>query len=514
MDQTPMNNSNAHSCVLTVFGGGGDLTHRKIVPAIYNLFLEGTLPESFALVGVDRLEMSDRQYRDHLRDGVDQFSRRGATSGDQWNKFAARVGYLAADFNDAQAFGRLAAILATRDKESATTPDHVFYLATSPTLIELVVRQLVRANLMTDAVRQRLVVEKPFGRDLKSAEVLNRTLTGLLKENQIYRIDHYMGKETVQNILAFRFANSIFEPIWNRRYIDHVQITVAEAVGVEHRGGYYDHSGAARDMLQSHLLRVMTLVAMEPPVSFKADEVRNKTVDVLRAIRPIAPEEVDRRAVRGQYGAGQIDGEDVVAYRTEPDVDKSSTTETYAAVKLLVDNWRWQDVPFYLRTGKRLKRRVSEIVAQFRPVPHRSFPDSAVPWWHPNRLTIGIQPDEAIVLNFQAKKPGSVMELRPVDMRFSYREAFNVPIPEAYETLLLEVMHGDATLFMRADQVEIAWAVVQPILDRWAQQAPADFPNYASGSWGPAAADALLVDDADTWHEPVTAPAAVPEKAQ
>jgi len=504
---------NSQPCVLTVFGAGGDLTHRKIVPAVYNLFLDGDLPPTFALIGVDRVQMNDQQFRDHLREGVDQFSRRGATKTDEWNAFAARVNYLDADFKDAKAFGRLADLLSARDKESATPTEHVFYLATSPTMIELIARQLVQAKLMGDVVRQRLVVEKPFGRDLSSAETLNQSLTGLLKEKQIYRIDHYMGKETVQNILAFRFANSVFEPIWNRRYIDHVQITVAEAVGVEHRGGYYDRSGAVRDMLQSHLLRVMTLVAMEPPVSFKADEVRNKTVDVLRAIRPIAPEDVDRCAVRGQYGAGKIDTENVVAYRAEPDVDPNSATETYAAVKLQVDNWRWQGVPFYLRTGKRMKRRVSEIVAQFRPVPHRSFPDSAVPTWQPNRLTIGIQPDEAIVLTFQAKLPGSVMELRPVDMRFSYREAFNVPVPEAYETLLLEVMRGDATLFMRADQVEIAWAVVQPILDRWAQTPPAEFPNYASGSWGPAAANTLLDHEEDKWHDPVTAPASVPEPA-
>jgi len=509
-----MNNSTSHPCVITVFGAGGDLTHRKIVPAIYNLFLEGTLPESFALLGVDRLDMSDQQFRDHLRDGVDQFSRRGPTQSDQWSAFAARLGYLAADFHDAAAFQRLAALLATRDKAFAAPTEHVFYLATPPTMIEPIVRQLCGAKLLADAAQTRFVVEKPFGRDLASATELNGILTALVAERQIYRIDHYMGKETVQNILAFRFANSIFEPIWNRRYIDHVQITVAETVGVEHRGGYYDHSGAVRDMLQSHLLRVMTLVAMEPPVSFKADEVRNKTVDVLRAIRPIAREEIDRLAVRGQYGAGKLDTEDVVAYRSEPDVDRNSTTETYAAVKLLVDNWRWQDVPFYLRTGKRLKRRESEIVAQFRPVPHRSFPDSAVPWWQPNRLTIGIQPDESIELTFQAKKPGSVMELRPVDMRFSYREAFNVPVPEAYETLLLDVMRGDATLFMRADQVEIAWAVVQPILDQWAQQPPTEFPNYASGLWGPAAADKLLADDGRSWHEPVTAPAAALERPE
>ncbi len=509
-----MNNSTSKPCVLTVFGGGGDLTHRKIVPAIYNLFLDGLLPRPFALVGVDRLEMNDQQFRDHLRDGVNQFSRRGATKTDQWSEFAARVGYLAADFNDAKAFGRLAELLAARDKEANAPTEHVFYLATSPSLIELIARQLCQAKLMADVVRQRLVVEKPFGRDLKSAETLNRMLTGTLEEKQIYRIDHYMGKETVQNILAFRFANSIFEPIWNRRYIDHVQITVAESVGVEHRGGYYDHSGAVRDMLQSHLLRVMTLVAMEPPVSFYPDEVRNKKVDVLRAIRPMTADEVARRAVRGQYGAGTIEAEQVIGYRQEPDVDGNSATETYAAVKLFVDNWRWQDVPFYLRTGKRLKRRVSEIVAQFRPVPHRSFPESAVPWWQPNRLTIGIQPDESIVLTFQAKRPGSVMELRPVDMRFSYREAFDVPVPEAYETLLLEVMRGDATLFMRADQVETAWAVVQPILDLWAQQPPSEFPNYESGSWGPAAADDLLAHNGRTWHEPVTTHANVPEREE
>jgi glucose-6-phosphate 1-dehydrogenase len=346
-------------------------------------------------------------------------------------------------------------------------------------------------------------VEKPFGHDLASAVALNAALTAVFEEKQVYRIDHYLGKETVQNILAFRFANALFEPIWNRRYIDHVQINVAEQVGVEHRGEYYEHAGALRDMIQNHLMQILALIAMEPMVSFDADEVRNKKVDVLKAIRPVSVEQVRQVAVRGQYGAGLMEGQKVPAYRHEPGVAADSSTETFAALRLSVDNWRWQDVPFYLRTGKRLKARASEVVIQFRPVPHQSFPEAAALAWQPNRLIVHIQPQEGIVLRFQAKQPGPTLQLSPVGMNFSYQEAFKTKSPQAYETLLADVMAGDATLFMRADQVEASWSLLTPILDAWAEIKPVDFPNYESGSWGPEAADMLIAHDGRSWLQPI-----------
>jgi glucose-6-phosphate 1-dehydrogenase len=487
---------------LVIFGGGGDLTHRKLIPALFNLYLDQWLPECFAVIGIDRLAMSDDAFRQHLRQGVDEFSRRGKTTDAAWQPFAAGLSYFTGDFANDKTYAELASRLAAQDTSCNTTSNHLFYLATPPTLVEGIAGHLSQAKLTADRQRTRVVFEKPFGHDLASAQAINQKLMEVLAEKQIYRIDHYLGKETVQNILALRFANSLFEPLWNRRYIDHVQITVAEEVGVEHRGGYYDHSGAVRDMIQNHLLQILCLIAMEPIVSFQADEVRNKKVDVLRAIRPIEPADVPHCAVRGQYGSGRAEGESVPGYRKEPDVAPNSTTETYAAVKLWVDNWRWQDVPFYLRTGKRLPARVSEAVIYFRPVPHRSFPPSATEHWQPNRLVLRIQPDEGILLLFQAKQPGLSLRLQPVDMRFTYREAFNTEGPEAYETLLLDYMRGDATLFMRADQVETAWSVVMPIIDRWSSIPPSGFPNYPAGSWGPAAADALLAQDGRCWGLP------------
>ena len=361
--------------------------------------------------------------------------------------------------------------------------------------------QLGKVNLADD-LNNRVVVEKPFGRDFYSAQHLNSELQSIFKESQLYRIDHYLGKETVQNIFAFRFANSMFEPIWNRRYIDHVQVTVAEDIGVEHRGGYYEQAGALRDMVQNHLLQLMSLIAMELPISFDADEIRNRKVDVLRAIREIPAESVHRFAVRGQYGGGWIKSKKVRAYRAEPDVAPNSNIETFAAMKLYVDNWRWQDVPFYLRTGKRLPARVSEVVIQFRPVPHQSFPTTALVQPEPNRLVIRIHPTEGILLRFMAKKPGEVLQLTPVDMRFTYREAFKSVPPEAYETLLLDVMLGDFTQFMRADQLETAWSVLTPVLEAWESVEPADFPNYTSGAWGPEEAEVLIAQDGRTWHLP------------
>jgi glucose-6-phosphate 1-dehydrogenase len=365
-------------------------------------------------------------------------------------------------------------------------------MATPPSLFGEIPSFLNYAGLAADPERSRIVIEKPIGYDLESALALNRTLASGFQESQIFRIDHYLGKETVQNNLAFRFANPLFEPIWNRRYVDYVTITVAEEVGVEHRGGYYDGAGALRDMVQNHILQLLCLVAMEPMVSFDADEIRNKKVDVLHAVRPIHPDEVHQYAVRGQYGRAVTGGNKLRGYREEEGVPADSVTETFVALKLLLDNWRWQGVPFYLRTGKRLPRQVSEVSIQFRAVPHQSFPAEASLSWQPSRLVMSIQPDEGIVLGFQAKYPGPQMQLRPVEMRFNYRESFAAPSPDAYETLLWDLMKNDATLFMRADQVEAAWRLLMPILEVWNATPPSDFPNYAVGTWGPEDTQGLL----------------------
>ncbi len=488
--------------VLVIFGAGGDLTWRKLTPALFNLFLDHYLPEQFAILGVDIKAMKDDDFRKHLRQGVDQFSRRGKPDDQDWQAFSKNITYLAADFTQADFYSDLGGILAEKDKAWGEQANRVYYQATPPRFVENIVNQLGKSKLAQNRKRSRIVLEKPFGRDLESANALNEMLTRVFNETQIFRIDHYLGKETVQNILAFRFANSLFEPIWDRRYIDHIQITMAERVGVEHRGSYYDQAGALRDMIQNHLLQVLCLIAMEPPVSFVDEEIRNKKVDVLHAIRQIPQDKVHEYAVRGQYAEGWIEGEQAVGYRQEPGVNEDSITETYAALKLFVDNWRWQDVPFYLRTGKRLPSRVSEVAIQFKPAPHQSFPATSLGDWQPNRLVIQIQPEEGILLRFQAKRPGPKVRLGPVDMRFSYRDAFQTTPPEAYETLLLDVMVGDATLFMRADQVEAAWNVVMPVLDGWNAVSPENFPNYQSGTWGPEAAQILIATDGRSWILP------------
>jgi glucose-6-phosphate 1-dehydrogenase len=488
--------------VIVIFGGGGDLAWRKLVPALFNLYLDHWLPGQFAIIGVDLKSMSDQEFRDHLREGIDQFSRRGKASDADWNAFAPLLSYQTADFNDPASFSRLASTLAEKRKAWNTNVNFIYYQATPPATVELLVNQLGKAGLAKDRQHSRIILEKPFGHDLDSARALNQMLTAVFSENQIFRIDHYLGKETVQNILAFRFANAMFEPIWDRRYIDHIQITMAEEVGVEHRGGYYDHAGALRDMVQNHLLQVLCMIAMEPPVSFQDEEIRNKKADVLHALRPISEDAIHQVAVRGQYAAGWIEGEKKIPYRQEPGVSPDSNTETFAALKLFVDNWRWQDVPFYLRTGKCLSTHVSEVSILFRPVPHQTFPVAAIRDWQANRLVINIQPNEGIRLCFQAKRPGPKVHLGPVEMRFTYQDAFHSVPPEAYETLLLDGMTGDATLFMRADQVEAAWSVVMPVLKAWEASPAENFPNYPAGSWGPDEAQILISKDGRSWFLP------------
>ncbi len=491
-------------CAMVIFGASGDLTERKLAPALYYLARERLLPAGFSVIGCGRTPFTHDQFREKMRAAVQKALRLPEGDGALLKSFLEGVFYLTDDFGMSPAYGRMSALLDQLDRERGAGGNRLFYLSTPPSFFPVTVTHLGVAGLAKPKEPgknwTRIVVEKPFGRDLASARELNRIVTGVFNEEQVYRIDHYLGKETVQNLLVFRFANGVFEPLWNHRYIDHIQITVAEDLGVENRGSYYEEAGLLRDMIQNHVLQLLSLVAMEPPATFQAAAVRDEKAKVLRSIRPIPVERVNDFAVRGQYAEGSVKGQKVPAYRSEPKVVPNSETPTYAAVKFYIDNWRWAGVPFYLRSGKRLAKRVTEISIQFHRVPHLLFRDTPTEEIEPNLLGIQIQPNEGISLKFSAKLPGATMQIRPVVMDFRYGESFGASPPTAYETLLLDCMLGDGTLFNREDAVELSWELVEPILARWKQDGSKGLAFYEAGSWGPAEADVFIEADGRRWQ--------------
>ncbi len=480
------------SCILIIFGASGDLTKRKLFPALYSLAYRGLLPEHFAVVGVSRSEETDDEFRERMKASVQEHSR-DPFRDDVWEPLAEGMHYVAMDFADEEREDSLAATLTKLDEERQTGGNRVYYLATPPAVFETVVKAVGKRRSAQGWAR--LIIEKPFGHDLASAKKLQKVLEKYFAENEIFRIDHYLGKETVQNMMALRFANGIFEPIWNRQFVDHVQITVAETMGIGGRAEYYERAGAIRDIFQNHMLQLVAITAMEPPIDFTADSVRNEKVKVLRAMHTPGPKSV----VRGQYGRGYIEGEEVPAYRGEAGVDPNSMTETYVAAKLYVDNWRWADTPFYVRTGKRLARRETTIAIQFKRAPHPPFEELSAERLKPNVLIVHVQPDEGVSLAIGVKVPGQGMTIRTVHMDFLYGGAFRTGLPEAYERLILDAMLGDATLFTRIDEVEEQWALVDAIVAAWARDRPA-YPNYSAGTWGPSAADGLMERDGRAWR--------------
>jgi glucose-6-phosphate 1-dehydrogenase len=489
----------AGPCAIVICGAAGDLTSRKLIPSLYNLAKAQLLPSEFCVLGFSRDEMSDDQFRKQ----VTRFLPATEQGTPSWEWFTQRLRYQQGDFGDANAYAQLASRLTQLDQECKTDGNYLFYLATAPSFFGPIVQHLGQVSLSDQSTGRwrRVVIEKPFGHDLDSARALNREVKSVLTENQIYRIDHYLGKETVQNILVFRFSNGIFEPIWNRRYIDHIQITNGETVGVEQRGGYFDTAGTLRDMVPNHMMQLISLTAMEPPVSFQADAVRDEQAKILTAIQPLSAEDVLHYTVRGQYGEGTIGNDKVPAYRTEPGVSRESRTETFVAMKLNIDNWRWAGVPFYLRTGKRLPQRHTEIAIYFKRAPFVLFRQTAVHKLQTNQLVIQIQPEEGISLSFGAKVPGPVLRLGSVDMSFEYSKYFGADSYSGYEVLLYDCMMGDATLFQRADMVEAGWRVVDPILDVWKALPPRSFPNYAAGAWGPKDSEDLMERDGRRWRK-------------
>ncbi|MGH8022856.1 MAG: glucose-6-phosphate dehydrogenase [Limisphaerales bacterium] len=493
-------------CSIVFFGASGDLTARKLIPAFYHLCKDKLMPPAFRVIGFARREKTDESWRQELRTALNQFSRTKPVDEKVWSDFASNVFYCKGDVTDAAAYGKLEECL-----NSFNSPrlrhNLLFYLATQPSQFGGIIEQLHAAKLLhkQDSGQgwQRLVIEKPFGHDLATARALNTELTRFADERQVFRIDHYLGKETVQNILMFRFSNSIFEQLWNRESVDHVQITVGEKMGVGDRGGYYEEAGALRDMVQNHILQVMALVSMEPPVSIEAESIRDEKVKLLKSIRRLAPSDVARQIVRGQYFAGAVDGQPRTGYRQEPKVKADSNVETYVALKLFIDNWRWSGVPFYLRTGKNLPMSASDVRIQFRPTPNVLFNALCDSRLDPDALTLRLQPNEGISLRFNGKVPGMSLGVRPVRMHFSYDSEFGAYTPEAYERLLLEAIAGDATLFIRRDEVETAWQIVDSIREGWRDKALTNREFYAAGTWGPIAADDLLAQNGHAWHEPL-----------
>jgi len=486
---------------MVIFGASGDLTRRKLIPALYNLAQNQLLSREFAVIGVARSPMSTEDYRKRVSEDIKQFAT-GKVEADIWEWFIRRMHYLSGDLSDKNLYLQLKDLLDKVDKDHSTHGNHMYYMATAADFFGPAVEQLAAVGLMQQDNQhwRRVVIEKPFGHDLESARLLNQQLLRVAEEKQIYRIDHYLGKETVQNILALRFANGIFEPIWNRRYIDHIQISVAETVGVEMRGGYYDKAGALRDMVPNHIMQLITLTAMEPPISFEANAVRDEQAKILHAIQPFSAEDVLSKTVRGQYGEGTMDNQRVPAYRSEDGVPPDSRTETFVAMRLMIDNWRWAGVPFYLRTGKRLPGRSTHVVIQFRRAPFMLFRETQVENMMPNQLVLHIQPEEGISLRFAAKTPGPTMQLGEVNMDFAYADYFGVTPSTGYERLLHDCMIGDATLFQRADMVEAGWSIVNPVLDVWKALPPRNFPNYPAGTWGPKEADELMERDGRRWR--------------
>jgi glucose-6-phosphate 1-dehydrogenase len=488
----------AGPCAIVVFGAAGDLTKRKLVPALYNLAKERLLSENFAVVGVSVDDLSENAFHEQ----VTQFLDKEDHSADSWHWFQERIQYERGDFGDEKTYTSLAKRLADVDARFGTQSNYLFYLATAPKFFSEIVRHLGNSGLAHEDNDhwRRVIIEKPFGHDLESAKALNAQICSVLDEHQIYRIDHYLGKETVQNLLVFRFSNSIFEPLWNDRYIDHVQITNAETVGVERRGGYFDNVGTMRDMVPNHLMQLISLTAMEPPASFRSEAVRDEQAKVLHAIKPFQSDEVLQHTVRGQYGPGEIDGVRVPGYRNEPGVAPDSRTETFVALKLAIDNWRWAGIPFYIRTGKRLAERHTEVTIQFKKTPLQIFQDTPGHKLRTNQLVIEIQPQEGMMLSFGAKIPGSTVRVGSVDMSCEYAQYFKSEPKTGYEILLYDCMIGDPTLFQRADMVEAGWGVVDPVLDVWRAVSPRKFPNYAAGTWGPKEADDLLERDGRKWR--------------
>jgi glucose-6-phosphate 1-dehydrogenase len=494
----------APPAVFVIFGASGDLTSRKLMPAIESLALRRLLPPGFAVVGVARTEMNDDDFRERMKELVEKGGGGGPEARHVWESFVGAFRYVAGDYDDPATFDRLKEVLGELDRERGTAENRLYYLATPPSTFPTVVNGLKTHGLSRPSSEQafvRVVIEKPYGHDLRTAQELDQVVHDAFDENQVYRIDHYLGKETVQNVLALRFANATYEPIWNRRYVDHIQVTVAESLGVEHRGSFYEQAGALRDIVQNHVMQVLAMTLMEPPVTFDADGIRDEKVKALKAVEILSAEKVRTQVVRAQYGRGWIGGEEVNAYRDEEGVDPHSTTETYVAMKLKVDNWRWAGVPVYVRTGKRLPKRVTEVALQFHKVPHLPFHLKQVEDLEPDSLVLRIQPDEGISFRFGAKVPGQAFRIRSVSMDFFYGAAFLEETPEAYERLLLDALIGDATLFIRSDEVMRAWDIVDPLLQAW-QDDDVPLATYESGTWGPREADELIEADGRRWRRP------------